>query len=149
MKSTRKLLFVGMLLSFISLNAQEFELGKVSIKELEEKKHPTDTSAAAAILYTKGKTSFSYSNVKGFSVITEVETRIKIYKKEGYDWANKTVEFYSGTGAAERVDYSKAVTYNLVGGKIEKTKLKSDGEFVQKMNKFWSHSKITMPNVVE
>ena len=149
MKSTRKLLFVGMLLSFISLNAQEFELGKVSIKELEEKKHPTDTSAAAAILYTKGKTSFSYSNVKGFSVITEVETRIKIYKKEGYDWANKTVEFYTGTGAAERVDYSKSVTYNLVGGKIEKTKLKSDGEFVQKMNKFWSHSKITMPNVKE
>ena len=95
MKSTRKLLFIGILLSFISLNAQEFELGKVSIKELEEKKHPTDTSAAAAILYTKGKTSFSYSDAKGFSVITEVETRIKIYKKEGYDWANKTVEFYS------------------------------------------------------
>jgi hypothetical protein len=25
-----------------------------------------------------------------------VKTRLKIYKKEGYDWANKSVRYYSG-----------------------------------------------------
>jgi hypothetical protein len=27
----------------------------------------------------------------GFEIITVVQTRIKIYKKEGYDWANQAV----------------------------------------------------------
>jgi hypothetical protein len=35
------------------INAQEIKLANVTIAELEEKKHPTDTSAVAAILYKK------------------------------------------------------------------------------------------------
>ena len=27
--------------------------------------------------------------------LTEVETRIKIYKKEGYEWANQKVWYYN------------------------------------------------------
>ena len=151
MKTLKKILYFGMLFSFISIHAQDFELGKVSLKELQEKSHSKDTTAAAAVLYSKGKTYFSYSEERGFSTITEVETRIKIYKKEGYDWANKAVEFYSGTtsGSGERVEFSKSNTYNLVGGKMEKTKLKSDGQFSEKLNKYWSVAKITMPNVKE
>ena len=41
------------------------------------------------------------------------------------------------------------MTYNLVNGKIEKTKLNGDGEFKDNVNKFWSIKKITMPNVKE
>lgn len=148
MRMEKKLLVIGMLLSIISINAQDFELGKVSTTELEEKYHPVDTSAAAAILFNKGITRVEYAST-GFSLVTDVETRIKIYKKEGYDWANKAVEHYTGSNVVEKVAFSKAVTYNLVGGKIEKTKLKSDGEFVEKSNKFWSLKKITMPNVKE
>jgi hypothetical protein len=37
------------------INAQEIKLANVTIAELEEKKHPTDTSAVAAILYKKRK----------------------------------------------------------------------------------------------
>jgi transglutaminase-like putative cysteine protease len=47
------------------------------------------------------------------------------------------------------VSFSDAVTYNLVGGKVEKTKLKSDGEFDQNINKYWGKKKIVMPNVKE
>ncbi len=151
MKSITQIFCFAILFNFVSIQAQEFELGKVSVKEIEEKIHSKDTTAAAAILYTKGKTFFSYSEEDGFLMVTEVETRIKIYKKEGYEWANKTVEFYSGTSASssEKVAFSKSVTYNLVGGKIEKTKLKSDGEFSEKVNKYWSVAKITMPNIKE
>lgn len=149
MRVVQKMFTLTMLLSFISINAQDFQLGNVSNKELEEKFHPSDSSAVAAILFSKGTTNLEYSGTSGFVVVTEVETRIKIYKKEGYDWANKAVEHYTGSSLVEKVAFSKAVTYNLVNGKIDKTKLKSDGEFIEKTNRYWSMSKITMPNVKE
>jgi len=137
-----------LLISFLG-NSQEFELGKVSIQELEEKKHQKDTSAVASVLYSKGRTFFKFSGSSVFTIVTEVETRIKIYNKEGYEWANKSVKYYQGATQNEKVSFSKAISYNLSNGKIEKTKLKSDGEFDEKINKYWSQRKIVMPNVKE
>jgi transglutaminase-like putative cysteine protease len=129
--------------------AQEYELGEVTKAELEEKQHPTDPSASAAILFSKGQSYMAFSDNSGFSLVTEVETKIKIYTKEGYDWANKVISFYSSDTDKESVDVSKAVTYNLVDGSIKKTKLKSDGEFTEQANKYWKHKKIMMPDVKE
>lgn len=141
-----------LVLVFISSNlfySQKLELGSVTIDELNEVIHPKDSSAPAKIIFERGKTSFQYNKEDGFKLVTEVEVKIKIYKKEGYSWANKQVPFYVGGVTFDKVDFSKAITYNLVNGKIEKTKLKSDGEFVEKSNKLWSLKKITMPNVKE
>jgi len=129
--------------------AQQFELGKVSKEELMQKEHPLEPDAAAAILFESGKTYMDFSESKGFMLVTEVDIRIKIYKKEGYDWGNRAVKYYVGQNPTEEVNFSKAYTYNLVNGSIEKTKLKSEGEFDEKTNKFWSQRKITMPNVKE
>jgi hypothetical protein len=76
---------------FSKVSGQKFELGKVSVKELEEKKHPIDTTAAAVILFNKAKTFFRYDVKYGFSINTEQVFRIKIYKKEGLRWANYKV----------------------------------------------------------
>jgi hypothetical protein len=139
-----------MLLSFVKTNAQEFKLGKVSIAELEQKVHPKDSAAVAAILFKRGETSFEYSQNEGFLVVTEITMRVKIYKKEGYDWANQAVPFISGSNnIKEKVTFSDVATYNLVAGKIEKTKLKSEGEFQEAVNKYWSKKKIALPNVKE
>jgi len=144
------LLIIAFLVFGIQINyAQKKELGNVTIDELKEKVHPKDSSAIAAILYEKGKTYFEYSQEDGFVLITIVEVKIKIYKKEGYEFANKSVRFYVGGIAKENISFSKAVTYNLNNGQIEKTKLKSEGEFTENINKFWSRKKITMPNVKE
>ncbi|WP_343592524.1 DUF3857 domain-containing protein [Flavobacterium sp.] len=129
--------------------SQEFKLGKVSIAELEQKVHPKDSSAAAAILYKKGISRMEFDQNEGFCIVTDVEARIKIYKKEGYEWANQSVWYYNQTNLKERVFFSDAVTYNLVNGKIEKTKLKSDGSFDEVLSKFRGLKKITMPNVKE
>jgi len=147
----KKLLLLAtfFILGNVKYYAQKRELGEVTLAELNEKAHPKDSSAVAAILFEKGNTHFDYSQDDGFRVVTDVEVKIKIYKKEGYDWANKSVSFYVGGDSDESVSFSKAVTYNLVDGKVEKTKLKSEGEFVEKTNKFWSRKKITMPNVKE
>ena len=149
MKPIKFLSFLIVLLCMFKVTAQEFKLGKVSVAELEQKVHPKDSSAAAAILYRKGTARFEYDETQGFVVVTEVETRIKIYKKEGYDWANQKVWYYNENDFKEKVTFSDAVTYNLVGGKIEKTKLKSDGVFDEVVNKFRAQKKITMPNVKE
>ena len=147
----KKYLFILALILIGNLKslAQKHELGKVTIEELKEKIHPKDSSASAAILFEKGQTYFEYKQEEGWRIITEVEVRIKIYKKEGYDWANKQVSFYIGGKEKESVDFSKAVTYNLVNGGIEKTKLKSEGEFTETVNKYWGTKKIAMPNVKE
>lgn len=127
--------------------AQEFKLGKVSKEELLEKSHPIDSAAAAAVLYKSGKTYFEI--VDGyFNVVHETEFRIKIYKKEGYEYATDESVVYTG-GRNIRSYYADAYTYNLAGDKIEKTKLKSDGEFEEKKNEDFSIKKITMPNVKE
>ena len=148
----KKLFLLCSAVLFINANAQEFKLGKVSVAELQEKIHFKDTSAVAAVLFEKGKVSFQYSQDSqedGFFVVTEVATRLKIYKKEGYEWANKKIRYYLDNNSKEKVSFTDAVTYNLVDGKIEKTKLKSDGEFDERVNKYWAQKKIVMPNVKE
>jgi hypothetical protein len=149
MKTNLLSLILFFIFFFSNVNAQEFKLGKVSLGELQEKKHPKDSSAVAAILFKKGDVRFEYDQNEGFVTITTVKTRIKIYKKEGYDWANQEVRYYIDSDAKESVSFDDAITYNLVNGKIEKTKLKSDGEFTVKVNKYWNRKKITMPNVKE
>lgn len=150
MKFNQLAIILFVVFSFSKVSAQEFKLGKVSITELQEKAHPKDTSAVAAILFRKGESRFEYDPIDGFVIITEVESRIKIYKKEGYDWANQNIRYYTGdSNSKESVSFSDAVTYNLVGGKIEKAKLKSDGIFDENINKYYNQKKITMPNVKE
>jgi hypothetical protein len=141
--------FLLLILFCFNANAQEFKLGKVSIAELEQKNHPKDTAAVAAILFKTGVTKFEFSQTEGFKVMTEVTIRVKIYKKDGYDLANQEVVYYSGGSSKESASFYDVATYNLVGGKIEKTKLKSEGEFDEKINRYWSRKKITLPNVKE
>lgn len=142
------------LLSFFFIlkgNAQSFELGKVTKSELEEKVHATDTSAAAAFIFKKAKTYFKYTQKNGFETITEYSVKLKIYKKEGFKWANFEIPYYVGYENLndEMVSISKAFTYNLEKGKIVKEKVSSEGKFKEKMNEFWETKMITFPNVKE
>lgn len=145
----KKIILFAILLGSQFAVSQKRELGEVTIDELKEKVCPIDSSASAAVLFNIGRTYFEYSGDDGFTIVTEIITKIKIYKKEGYEYANHSERFYVGGNGQEKLAYSKAITYNLVNGKIEKTKLNSDGEFTEKSNKFWSRKKITMPNVRE
>lgn len=145
----KNLLFLALLISVLKTNAQKFELGKVTVDELREKVHPMDSSAAAAILYKKARTTFKYNDKKGFTTIHEYEYRIKIYKKEGLSWANFKLPYYIGYENMDKdvVKFSDAVTNNLENDKIIKTKLNSEGSFKEDVNEYWAQASITMPNV--
>lgn len=149
MHSLKKTFLIFLLLIVGSAKAQKFELGKVSVAELEEKEHPKDPSAVAAVLFEKGEVYFEYSENSGFDMFFKVDARIKIYKNDGYDWANKVIRYYAIGNGKETVSVDDAATFNLVAGKIEKTKLKGDGAFDNKINKYWSEKKLAFPNVKE
>ena len=147
MKHLKFISFFVLILNFTA-TAQKYELGKVSVAELEQKAHPIDTSAVAAVLFNKGISTFRYQK-EGFYEIHEYSFRIKIYKKEGLSWANLKVPYYTGYKEINNdvVKFSDCVTYNLENGNIVKTKMKNEGSFDTKINDKWSEASITLPNV--
>lgn len=146
-----KKVFIALVLTLIAnqLFAQDYKYGKVSKEELEEKYCPLDSSANAAVLYKKRKTFFDYKQDVGFEVVTEIHERIKIYNKEGFDWATKKIDYYNSTKAKEKIINLKATTYNLESNKIVETDLSKKEVFDQETNKYWSKQKFTMPNIKE
>jgi transglutaminase-like putative cysteine protease len=144
----KKTIVIGLMFLSFSLNAQNYKLGKVTVDELKEKVHPLDSTACAAILYKKANVYFKTDPEGYWTVVTQVEVKIKIYKKEAYSYANFEKSYYSGT-FSDKLFFSDVATYNLVNGKVEKTKMKNDGEFLEQKSKNFKSKKITLPNVKE
>lgn len=150
MKST----FVVVLLLIFTVqlsSAQNFKFGKVSKEELEEKSHPTDPEAHAAILYRDYNASYEQSLEWGFYIVEDFHERIKIYDKEGFDWATQKIILYQAEGGKEEdLIGLKAFTYSLdANGKVQKTKLGKSGIFKEEVNEYWNEEKFTMPDLKE
>ncbi len=129
--------------------AQNYKFGKVSKEELLQKEHPIEPTADAAVLYRETKTEFNYKQDTGWYMVTDVFERIKIYNKEGFDWANLTIDLYEGEGEDKLIGL-KGYTYNLgANGKIEEVKLKNDGIFEEETSKYLTQTKVTMPDLRE
>lgn len=145
-----KKFFIIILFVFFQLGfAQKLKLGEVTIDELKENVHPIDSSSSAAYLFKIGKTNFNLTRDGFWEITTEVDIKIKIYKKEGFKFADQEIPYFVGGNGKEKVYISDAYTYNLVGGKVEKTRLKSEGEFKEEVNDKWNLKKITFPVVKE
>ncbi len=83
----KSLIILFVFLLFSNANAQKYELGKVTIAELQEKEHPKDPSAPAAMLFRKCRVYF-----EDLTTITRVTTKIKFIKKRGI--SGQTRRFY-------------------------------------------------------
>ena len=144
----KKITIVLLLLSQLSLFAQDYKFGKVSKEELEETFYPLDSTADAAYLYRSRRTYYDYVANEGFQSVTEIHERIKIYTKEGFDMATKSVAYYDPeVGEKQSVSSVKGYTYSLINGKVEKEKLSKKSIFKENKNKYYSLKKITMPNI--
>lgn len=128
--------------------SQNFKFGKVSEEELMQKEHPIEKNADAAILYKNQSVYYDFNPSSGFELVTNVQERIKIYNKKGFDWATKRISVFTGD-SEEDVQDIKAVTYNLIGGKIEEFKLDKDDIHEEQKNKFRKVTKFTMPALKE
>jgi len=146
----KRVLLVFVCLCTSILFSQEYKFGEISKKELEEKVYAKDSVANAVYLYKSRRTYYEYNTSTGFNIITDVKQRIKIYNKKGFDYATFAINYYKPeSGAKERVYSIKGHTYNLVDGKIEKTKLSKKSIFNERMNKYRVITKFTMPNIKE
>lgn len=129
--------------------AQDFKYGRVSKAELQEKVHPIFPEANAAILYRDNYSHFAYSKQSGFSLISEFHERVKIYSSEGFKNATKKIVLYKSGNSEENITGLRAVTYNLVNGKIDETKLDNDAIFEEEQSKYRDAVKFTMPDLKE
>ncbi len=142
-------LFFLLLLSIQLLYPNEVKFGKVTKEEIEETKHHLEADAEAAILYKKERVFYNYNYDEGWSVTKEAHYRIKIYNKDGLDWATLQIPLYVSQGEEEKISNVKGFTFNVVDGKVVGEKLKKGGIFVEEVNKYRNKASITMPEVKE
>jgi len=125
------------------------KFGKVSEAELKMKVYDKDTSASAVILCDYGETFFEFSQ-KGFAVTYKMFRRIKILKKEGYDYAKHSIYLYKSNDGTNDVSRIKGFTYNLDdNGTVVKTKLEKSNIFREQTSKRYNTFKFEMPAVKE
>lgn len=144
-----KLFYFILLLLMSSLgNAQDYVIERIKVEDFEEKRYALDTTAAAVIDYQIGTTYYEVAG-RNFNIITEVKTRVKIFTKDGYKHATVQIPLYRDRATRELLTVSNASTYNLVDGKIERTRMKNDGEFLEKIEGNHYLATFTLPNVKE
>jgi hypothetical protein len=128
--------------------AQDYKFGKVSKAELEEKFYPQDSTANAVYLYKNRNIYYEYDGERGWTLITEVHERIKLYNKEGFGYATERINLYEDS-SSEKMSSLKANTYNLENGKIIKEKLSKSQVFKEKETESTIAYKFTMPSLKE
>lgn len=140
----------SLLVTCFYLNAQDNRFGKVSKEELSKEKSLINSEASAEILYEKLDVLLELDPIeKKFIVKKEVEGRIKIYNKDNTpdQFLNREISIYAPSSNREKITGLRASTYNLVGGKIEETKVKGSDIFTEKNNKYWETQKFAFSNV--
>jgi hypothetical protein len=144
-------LTVGPLLLSTTAHAQAvpIKFGQVDPKDLTAAPFVGDSAAAAVVLCDFGASSFQYNNT-GFQLLSERTTRIKILKKAGYDAAKVEIPLYHRGDRAEKITSLRGTTYNLVDGKVVKTKLEmGTNSFIEERTPNVRVRKFTLPDVRE
>lgn len=127
--------------------AAPIKFGKIEERELTAAPFAKD-SAAAVVLCDFGETKFRLNGTE-FQLVTERTTRVKILKKAGYDAATVLVPLYHQGSKEEKLSNLKGFTYNLVGGKVEKTKLETESVFSEERTRNVRVRKFALPAVRE
>ncbi len=128
--------------------SQEVKFGKITKEELKEKECPFDKDAAAVVLYGYRNTYLTSNNGVN-RLVTKIHERIKIYNKEGFEYATEYINLFKTRSSLESVSKIKAYTYNLENETIVKTSLEKDQIFKTKLSYNYLQTKFTMPNLKE
>ncbi|KAA3624288.1 MAG: DUF3857 domain-containing protein [Bacteroidetes bacterium] len=129
--------------------SQKVRYGKIDKSDLEMTNYAPDPEADAVILYDSKKVEFIFDNNKGFQFQVVRHIRIKVFNKSGFDYIDFPITLYKSGGSYEKLTAFKAQTYNLVGGKVEKSKLANKDTFEEEVNKNTTRIKYAMPNLQE
>ncbi|TCC86200.1 DUF3857 domain-containing protein [Pedobacter hiemivivus] len=146
----RNLFFLLSFFSSTTLFAQDFDYLKVSQADLNFTKTKLDSNANAVVLREFGTAAVRFDDNYGNLYIDfEYHVRIKILNKKGFESANIVIPLFRSGDKEETIEELKASTINYVNGIISLTELDKKKIFTEKMNKYVTLSKFTMPNLTE
>lgn len=149
MKFTTALTTLLLIVNSTFAQKPPIKYGKPEKGEVEMEIYEKDPSAAAVILCDFGVSRIDYGREQ-FEVIFERTLRVKILKKEGLEWGDLEIPYYSPKiGGKERISSIKGITFNLENGKVVSTKLSKEGIFDSQENEYWKETKVSMPQVRE
>ena len=149
----RNVLSIPFLLFFLTFQAfaqDDFKpkLGLIDRASLEMTAYPGDSTADAVYLYDYGKVTFSYDNLKGLLMTTNIWVRIKILKESVLERASVAIPHYMGSSYKEQewIDDLKGYTYNLDNDQIVRTELEKKAIRREKTSDTRTTVKFNLPN---
>ncbi len=123
--------------------------GKPTDEEMNMTTYSPDPEAEAVVLFSQ--TVLHYDLASGsFKLTTNTKKRIKILKEEGKDKANGAISYtYNGhrPGQCEQLTKLKATAYNMVDGKLVKTKMEGSMVNHEDVTNTLRLTKFTVPQV--
>ena len=123
--------------------------GKPTDAELNMTTYAPDTDAEAVVLCSQTELRYDLSS-GSFKLNTFTKKRIKVLKEEGKDHANGAISYiYNGhrLGQCENLAKLKATAYNMVDGKLVKTKMEGNMVNHEDVTKTLRLTKFTVPQV--
>ncbi|UZR94397.1 DUF3857 domain-containing protein [Chondrinema litorale] len=148
-KLSKRVLLIAILLlpilpAYSNANPPDFEL--VTKEDLEKTICDIDSTAPAAYLSDKGRSSFFYDDYQGFMIRFERKSRIQIYKKDGLEYADVVIPLYKKDNRSmEVLKEVVAYTYNLENGSVLRTKLSPGEVYEEDLEEKYILKKFTLP----
>ncbi len=132
----------------LTANAQTVnkKMGNPTMEEMNMTECVYDKEANAVVLYEDF--DVRVVNTVGLKLLMVYKRRIKILKEDGLDYANVKLTLRNiekGSGSNDQLQGLKAFSYNLEGGKIQKTKMSGDMVSKKRLNRSFISTEFTIP----
>ncbi|WP_379020963.1 transglutaminase domain-containing protein [Parapedobacter deserti] len=130
--------------------AQDFAFGSLTSEDLKLAKNDLDSFSNAAVLNEYGRASMVYNDTRGYTeLVVDYHVRIKLFNRDGYKHADIVLPAYKDE-SGERADVLsdiKAVTINIVDGRIVSIPLDKGQVYKENATKYLTYTKFTFPNL--
>ncbi|MBN1187595.1 MAG: DUF3857 domain-containing protein [Bacteroidales bacterium] len=150
MKTTKTLLILALSLLYSTMDSycQNFshEFGQITTPDIDLQTYDKDPDAEAVIIYDIGESKF-LEEADRFYILFKRQTRIKILKESGLNYAEIEIPYYHEGEIFEKVIELEAYTYTFEEGKLNKTQLDVNTIYDEQRNEYWKVKKFAMPNV--
>lgn len=146
----RILISLSAVLLTVQLFAQEkgnFPEFKTTYSELNLKTYARDSSTSAVVLNEFGKSYFD--NGGEYNLLFEYHVKIKIFKKEGLQYANLEIPLRKSDSKGEILRVFEAASYTFDNGSMRETKVTTKDIFTDVRGKYLDVKKVAIPNVRE
>jgi len=130
--------------------AQDFEYGKVGMKDVNLQSKAVDSNANAVVIREFGTAAIGVDDDRGKLYIDfQYHVRIKIFNKNGFNQANIVIPLRNYGDDEDMISDLQASTINYIDGVLTRTELDRKKLFNERKNKYVSLTKFTMGNLKE